>query len=411
MAGKLILKRGKEKPLLNRHPWIFSGAIASVQDAQDGDTVEVYSAGGEWLARAAYNSRSQIAARVWTFDRDEPIDHDFFTRRIKRASEFRRSLFENWNSSGVRSNSNSQNQSFRLVNAESDGLPGVVLDPYADFVVAQFLTLGADRFKQEIVSALSDVFRQWRNEVSLRGIYERSDVDVRRKEGLAELVGVLAGAEPPDCVEIQENGYRFQVDVKRGHKTGFYLDQRENRLRAESYLRGEVLNAFAYTGAFGVYAAKSNDARVVNLDASAPSLELARKNFSINALEANAEYVVGDAFEKLREFRSAGRRFDAIILDPPKFVTSQSNLERALRAYKDLNLLAFQLVRPEGFVVTFSCSGLVSPELFQKVVFGAAVDARRDAQIIEKLSQSPDHPISLAFPEAEYLKGLIVRVL
>lgn len=388
--GKLVLKRGKDRPLLNHHPWVFSGAIARVEDAQDGDTVEVYSAGGDWLARAAYNSRSQIAARVWTFDRDEAVNAEFFRRRIERAAELRDSI-------GV-------SAAYRLVNAESDGLPGLVVDRYGEFLVMQFLTLGADVHKATIVETLDRRYAPC-------GVYERSDVDVRKKEGLVETTGVLRGDEPPERVEIEENGLRFLVDVRRGHKTGFYLDQRENRRRAAPWLRGEVLNLFCYTGAFGVYAATANGARTANLDASAPALDLARENFVLNGVGADAEYGVGNAFEKLREFRSQGRQFDAVILDPPKFVLSQSNMERALRAYKDLNLVAFQLLRRNGILVTFSCSGLVGPELFQKVVFGALVDARRDGQIIEKLSQAPDHPIALTFPEAEYLKGLIVRVV
>ncbi|HZQ09603.1 MAG TPA: class I SAM-dependent methyltransferase [Anaerolineae bacterium] len=388
----LILKRGKEKPLLQHHPWVFSGAIARVENASDGDTVEVYDAAGQWLARAAYNSRSQISARVWTFEQNEWIDRAFFHRRIERAANFRRFLF-----------GDSQTISCRLVNAESDDLPGIVIDRYNDFLIVQFLTLGSELHKEEIVDELEELFTP-------RGIYERSDVDVRKREGLSETTGVLHGEEPPDCIQIQENRLGFLVDVKRGHKTGFYFDQRINRLRAAPYLHGAVLNAFAYTGAFGIYAAKTNNAHITNLDASASALELARENFELNSVAENAEYVVADAFQKLREYRAAGQKFDAIVLDPPKFVTSQANLPRATRGYKDLNLLALQLLNPNGFLITFSCSGLVSPDLFQKIVFGAAVDAKRDAQIIEKLGQSPDHAIGLNFPEGEYLKGLILRV-
>ncbi len=408
MSGKIFLKRGKEKPLRQHHPWIFSGAIARTEgvraeNANDGDTVDVYDAGGDWLARAAYNARSQITARAWTFERGEEINREFFKRRIENAM-LARSTFQPPNVQPSTFNA------LRLINAESDFLPGVTVDRYGDFLVAQFLTLGAELHKQEIVGVLQEQFEP-------RGIYERSDVDVRKKEGLKETTGILFGEEPPDKIEIVEtterfpNDLHFFVDVKRGHKTGFYLDQRVNRQRALPYLRDDVLNAFAYTGAFGVYAAKYNNARVLNLDASAPSLELARENFALNGMEANAEYVVADAFEKLRAYRAEGKKFDAIVLDPPKFVTSQANLERAARGYKDLNMLAFQLLRPNGFLITFSCSGLVDMKLFQQIVFSAAVDAKRDAQIVEKLGQSPDHPIGLNFPEGEYLKGLIVRVV
>lgn len=426
----LWLKRGKEKPLLNHHPWIFSGAIQRVENARDGDTVDVLDAAGQWLARAAYNSRSQIAARVWTFERAEEIDSAFFLRRIEKASALRKIPYPISIQNSQNFELKSDRPAFRLVNAESDFLPGVVVDRYADFLIVQFLTLGAELHKREIVEALEKSFVENRSPISnlqspisslssstpnlqspVSSIYERSDVDVRKKEGLKETTGVLWGEEPPDKIEIVENGMRFLVDVKRGHKTGFYLDQRVNRQRATPYLRGAVLNAFAYTGAFGAYAAKFNDALVTHLDASASSLDLARENFALNGFADNAEYVVADAFEKLREYRAQGRKFDAIVLDPPKFVTSAANLERATRGYKDLNLLAFQLLSPNGFLVTFSCSGLVDARLFQQIVFGAAIDAKRDAQIVEKLGQSPDHPIGIHFPEGEYLKGLVVRVI
>lgn len=404
MTGKIVLKRGKEKPLRNRHPWIFSGAVQRADVENDGDTVEVYDAGGEWLARAAFNSRSQIVGRVWTFERDEMVDRAFFERRILRAAQQRETSYSNSLEISPKFRENLNESGLRLVNAESDFIPGLVVDRYAEYIAVQFLTLGADKHKEDIIQVLQQQFEP-------RGIYERSDVDVRKKEGLQETTGVLWGEEPPDRVMIEENRIRLYVDVKRGHKTGFYLDQRVNRERAADYLRGEVLNAFAYTGGFGIYAAKWNGAHVVNLDASASSLELARANFELNGVADKAEYVVGDAFEKLREYRTQGKKFDAIVLDPPKFVTSQANLERAARGYKDLNMLAFQLLNPNGYLVTFSCSGLVDMKLFQQIVFSGAVDAKRDAQIVEKLGQAPDHPIGLNFPEGEYLKGLILRVV
>lgn len=399
---RIYLKRGKDKPVRKHHPWIFSGAIERVQDAADGDTVEVYDAGGEWLARAAFNARSQIEARVWTFERDEAVDRGFFQRRIKNALALRSEFAPNAAAAST-ADERLGMRGTRLVNAESDGLPGLVVDYYAGHLVAQFLTLGIELHKRVVVEVLQEMFAP-------RCIFERSDVDVRKKEGLAETKGLLWGQEPPARVEIEENNLRFLVDVRGGHKTGFYLDQSVNRKRAAPYLRGSVLNAFAYTGAFGVYAAAANGAQVANLNASASSLELARENFELNGVGGNAEYVAGDAFQKLREYRAEGRKFDAIVLDPPKFVTSQANLDRATRGYKDLNMLALQLLNPNGFLVTFSCSGLVDARLFQQIVFGAAVDAKRDAQIVEKLGQAPDHPIGLNFPEGEYLKGLVLRV-
>ncbi len=400
MNPRITLKRGKEKPILAHHPWIFSGAIARADDTHDGDTVDIFDSAERWIARGYYNARSQITARVWTWH-DEPVDRAFLRARLHRAITARDALIDR-----------AATNAYRLVNAESDLMPGLVVDRYTDFVVLQFLTLGVDQRKAEIVDLVQELLEP-------RGIYERSDVDVREKEGLAPAVGVLRGAEPPDTIEICENNLRFLVDLKRGHKTGFYLDQRENRRRVMQDLTGfekpvrsiEILNVFSYTGAFAVYACAANaDARVVNLDASRDALNLARENMRLNGCDARGEFTEADAFQMLRRYRDEGRSFDAIILDPPKFVHSQSQVQSGLRGYKDINLLAFKLLKPGGTLVTFSCSGQVSAELFQKVVFEAALDAKRDVQIIAKLSQSPDHPILLSFPESEYLKGLVCRV-
>jgi 23S rRNA (cytosine1962-C5)-methyltransferase len=404
MVPRILLKHGKEKPVLAHHPWIFSGAIARVENADDGDTVDVFDSSDKWLARGYYNSRSQIAVRLWTWNREELVDRAWLESRLASAIAGRRALID----SGV-------TNAYRLVNAESDRMPGLVVDRYADWVVVQFLTLGVETRKREFVDLLAELLEP-------RGIYERSDVDVREKEGLSASVGILYGSEPPDLIDIVENGFRFLVDVKHGHKTGFYLDQSENRKRVAGFLRGcwrgeksgrmdEVLNVFSYTGAFGVYACSADsNARVINLDASADALKLAQENMRLNGFEARGETVEGDAFQVLRRYRDQGRSFDAIILDPPKFVYSQSQLQSGLRGYKDINLLALKLLKRDGLLVTFSCSGLVTQDLHQKVVFGAAVDAGRDTQIVARLLQAPDHPILLSFPEAEYLKGLVCRV-
>ncbi len=402
MNPQIILKPGKDKALRARHPWIFSGAIARVDAARDGDTVDVCDAAGHWLARGYYNSRSQIAVRVWTWE-DEPIDRAFLRARLERAIAARDACVNR-----------AATNAYRLVNAESDFLPGLVVDRYADFAVAQFLTLGAEARKAELVELIAEL-------LAPRGIYERSDVDVREKEGLAPAVGVLCGDAPPERVEICENGFRFLVDIPRGHKTGFYLDQRENRKRVAEFLSaggdaqqsaGEVLNVFAYTGAFAVYASAANpSARVVNLDASRDALNLARENMRLNDCADRGEFIEGDAFYLLRRYRDQGKSFDTIILDPPKFVHTRSQMEAGLRGYKDINLLAFKLLAPGGILATFSCSGQVSAAMFQKIVFEAAHDARRDAHILAHLSQSSDHPILLAFPESEYLKGLICRAV
>ncbi len=417
MAPRITLKPGKDKPVLAHHPWIFSGAIARTEDISDGDTVDVLDSAGRFIARGYYNSRSQIAVRVWTWN-DEPVDRAFLRARLERAMTARDAMINR-----------DATDAYRLVNAESDLLPGLVVDRYADFIVLQFLTLGAEKRKTEITKLVQELLEPC-------SVYERSDVDVREKEGLQSSVGILCGAEPPDLVEIRENNLRFLVDVKCGHKTGFYLDQRENRARvaallhsaAEQRSRGageersavggqrslpsEILNVFSYTGAFAVYACAENpNVRVVNLDTSRDALNLARKNMRLNGCEDRGEFEEGDAFQVLRRYRDMGRSFDAIILDPPKFVHAQSQVQSGLRGYKDINLLAFKLLKPGGTLVTFSCSGQVSAELFQKVAFEAATDAKRDAQIVAKLLQAPDHPILLSFPESEYLKGLVCRVV
>jgi 23S rRNA (cytosine1962-C5)-methyltransferase len=395
---RIILKRGKEKPVLSHHPWIFSGAIARAESASDGDSVDIIDSTGRWLARGYYNAHSQIAVRVWTWN-DEPVDRAFLRARLERALCARDALVD-------RATTNA----YRVINAESDGLPGLVVDRYADFVVLQFLTLGIDTRKAEIVELIEELLHP-------RGIYERSDVDVREKEGLESAVGVLRGAEPPNVIEICENNLRFLVDVKRGHKTGFYLDQRENRKRVAELNRPlpyapETLNVFSYTGAFAVYACATHpNAHVVNLDTSSDALNLARENMQLNGHNTGGEFVEGDAFLMLRRYRDQGRSFDMIILDPPKFVHSLSQLQSGLRGYKDINLLAFKLLKAGGTLVTFSCSGQVSAELFQKVIFEASIDAKRDAQIVAKLLQAPDHPILLTFPESEYLKGLVCRIV
>jgi 23S rRNA (cytosine1962-C5)-methyltransferase len=359
--------------------------------------IDVCDAQGAFLARGTLNRRSQIVVRLLTWEADEPIDADFWRRRLEQAIASRRTLA-----------ADPTTNAYRLVNAESDGLPGVVVDRYDGFLGVQLLTLGAEHVKNLLAELLAEL-------LAPEGIVERSDVDVREKEGLRPASGRLWGAEPPPLVEVQESGLRFLVDLKGGHKTGFYLDQRENRRTFRAALaampRAEVLNAFAYTGAFGAYAAAADAGRITQIESSAEALDLARQHLALNGFaDRDAAFVVGDVFAELRRLRAEGRRFDAIVLDPPKFVHSAGQLPRATRGYKDINWLAFQLLRPEGLLFTFSCSGLVTPDLFQKIVFSAALDAGRDAQIVAKLSQGPDHPILLSFPESEYLKGLTCRV-
>lgn len=392
----VILKPKREKSLLNRHPWVFSGAIARLEgQPQPGDTVEVLAADGRWLARGAYSPHSQIRIRVWSFDPAETIDSVFFERRLQQALDLRRQVL-----------TGTDTDACRLVSGESDGLPGLIVDRYDNWAVCQFLSTGVEHWKPIIVRSINDLIP------GLLGIYERSDVDVRKKEGLGMTTGRLSGGKPPDLVDIEENGCRYRVDVKSGHKTGFYLDQRDNRACVAAYARGaEMLNGFAYTGGFAVAAIKAGAAHVVNIDTSAPALELASTHVTLNGLDSTrVDHVTGDVFSLLRRYHAAGRTFDVVVLDPPKFVKAQGDLMRASRGYKDINRLAFELLRPGGTLFTFSCSGLMRRDWFQKIVADAALDAGRHALILDRLNQSPDHPTALNFPQGSYLKGLVCRV-
>jgi 23S rRNA (cytosine1962-C5)-methyltransferase len=405
--GIIVIKQGKEKPIENKHPWIFSGSIKFVDnDPRPGDIVQVVNTRGDFLARGYFNPTSQIRVRILTWV-DEPIDENWWRAKIRRAVAGRVQLQEAYGD-GV------QNAA-RLVNAENDYLPGLVVDRYGDWLVLQSLTLGIDVRKHEIAAILADMLRP-------AGIYERSDVDIRQKEGLTDQTGLLWGdEEPPKTVEIEENTLRFPVDIRNGHKTGYYLDQRDNRgwlhdmLYFESDLQEDderrVLNMFSYTGGFGLYALAAGVAEVINVDSSVPALELAEQIVVDNGYPTeNAHFIGGDAFEVLRDYAARGEHFDAVILDPPKFAQSKRQIENATRGYKDLNLHAFKIIKPGGLLFTFSCSGAIDADLFQKVVFGALADSGRHAQVIRKLGSSDDHPVALTFPEGNYLKGLICRV-
>jgi 23S rRNA (cytosine1962-C5)-methyltransferase len=400
--ASITLKPGRERPLQQRHPWVFSGAIGSVRGAPgDGDSVDVFGPHGDWLARGLFSGASQIRLRAATWDPEQPLDDAWLRAAIARAVAGRSALLQQ-----------GDDVACRLVFSESDGLPGLIVDRYGPFLVVQLLTQGMAVRAQAVAAALADL-------LAPRGIYERSDAEVREKEGLPAREGVLWGEAPPERLELRPIGMpgvpgeqpRLIVDLGSGQKTGFYLDQAANRARVAAYAAGgEALDCFAYSGGFSVYAARAGASSLTLIDASAGALELARANLELSAPGTAAELVEGDVFRVLRQYRAEGRRFDLVVLDPPKFAHSQAQVERAARGYKDINLLGMQLLRPGGVLATFSCSGLVSADLFQKIVFGAAVDARRDAQIVERLSQSPDHPVLLTFPESDYLKGLICRV-
>jgi 23S rRNA (cytosine1962-C5)-methyltransferase len=393
----IILEPGREKSLLRRHPWIFSGAILRMDDdphsgglPELGGTVDLLSSRGEFLARAAYSPHSQIRARVWTFD-DEPVDADFFRRKIRSAIRAR----ETWNLTR-------DTDAIRLIYAESDGLPGLIVDRYGDVLVLQSLTTGSEFWKETIAELLLE-------ETGLSTIYERSDADVRELEGLQPVTGLLRGSILHSPLTITEHGLKFTVNPAEGHKTGFYLDQRMNRLRVRELAKDrDVLDCFCYTGGFTVNALAGGAKSVLSVDSSADALGLVSENVASNGLPAERHArLEGDVFQLLRKFRDEGRSFDMIVLDPPKFAPTSAQAEKAARGYKDINLLAFKLLRAGGILVTFSCSGGVDAGLFQRIVAAAALDAGVDAQIVEHLAQASDHPVALNFPEGAYLKGLV----
>jgi 23S rRNA (cytosine1962-C5)-methyltransferase len=388
---------GREKSLLRRHPWIFSGAIDQVQGVPEpGETVEVLSSQGKFLAWAGFSPSSQIRARIWSWNQEEMVDQDFFRRRLARALEVRKAVPELIKAGAL-----------RLLHGESDGIPGVILDKYEDTLVVQFLTAPAAAWQE----TLADLFMEM---TGAERLFERSDTESRRLEGLKPRTGLLRGIELEEPIEIQESpsGLRFLVDIREGHKTGFYLDQRANRSKVRELAAGRrVLDCFCYTGGFTVYALVGGATSVVSVDSSAEALAQLRLNLGLNQLpHEKVNPVEGDVFQILRLMRDMDRSYDLIILDPPKFAQTAAQAQRAARGYKDINLLALKLLRPGGLLVTFSCSGGVSEDLFQKIVAGAALDAGVDAQILERLHQGPDHPVSLSFPEGAYLKGLVVRV-
>ena len=391
---KLRLKQGREKSLRRRHPWVFSGAVEGLDgEPGSGATVEIVSAGGERLGHAAYSPASQIRARVWSFEPAEGIDTAFFRRRLARAIDSRRRL-ELLEPGGA----------CRLVFSESDGLPGLIVDRYADYLVCQFLSAGAESWRSTIVELLAEL-------CSPRGIYERSEGGGRHKEGLASRRGVLAGAEPPREVEVVAGNLRLVVDIANGQKTGAYLDQQRNRERVAAHGRNaEVLDAFSYTGGFAIVCLRAGAKAATLVDSSAEALALAERETAANGVRDRCRFVVANVFDELRSVRKSGAQFDLVVLDPPKFVHSADQVNSGSRGYKDINMLGLALVRPGGVLATFSCSGHVDAALFQKIVAGAAVDAGRSAQILERLAQPADHPIATEFPEADYLKGLILRV-
>jgi 23S rRNA (cytosine1962-C5)-methyltransferase len=387
----ITLREGKERSLLRRHPWVFQGSLAKGR-ADSGETVRVDAHDGRFLAWASFSPSSMIRVRAWSFDEAERIDEAFFRRRIEAAL-------------AVRSRMPIQSDALRLIHGEADGLPGLIVDRYGDTLSAQFLSSGTERWKDTIADLLLEA-------TGLSRLYERSDSGVRGLEGLAPVTGWLRGEGETELI-IREHDWRLSLDVAQGHKTGFYLDQRDNRKRFADTVRHfgfqRVLNCYCYTGGFSIAALAGGAAEVVSVDSSAPALERAKAHVELNGFDpARHEALDADVNETLRRFLKEGRAFDAIVLDPPKFAPTAAHAERAARAYKDINRLAFKLLAPGGVLFTFSCSGGIGAELFHKIVAGAGLDAGVDGFILDRLGASPDHPMTITFPEGEYLKGLVV---
>ncbi|MEM7128555.1 MAG: class I SAM-dependent rRNA methyltransferase [Chloroflexota bacterium] len=417
----ILLKPKREKPVIQRHPWVYSGAIEQIpKEIENGNVVDIADRQGNWLARGLLNRDSQIQIRILTWNEEEEVDHLFWQRRIEQAVRMRKALFP----------TSTATAAYRLIHGESDFLPGLTVDQYGEYLAIQIGSLGIEQRKVELA--------QWLMEATgCRGVVDRSDGVHRRKEKMPPLGDpLIAGERPPDLITIEEAGKRFQVDLFNGQKSGFYLDQRENRQRVATYCQGKrVLNAFSYTGAFAVHALAAGAIHATNVDTSYGALSQGEKHIQENGFDSlrQSEHIAGDIFEIMRDWRGYDHTdgyvddqtvneependsdysdtFDLIILDPPKFAHSAGQLNRALRGYKDINMLALQLLPPGGILATFSCSGLVTADLFQKVLFGAAIDAKRDLQILERLGQPADHPTAITFPEGNYLKGLVCRVV
>ena len=388
------LKKNRESSLLRRHPWIFSGGIErEAPGLSSGDVVQVVDSKNQFIGVGAYSPTSQIRVRIFSFE-DEPINSDFFTKRLERALAKRTILL-----------SNPLRNACRLVYGESDHIPGLVVDQYDEFLVCQFLFAGLESWKQDIVSALAKL-------TGCKGIYERSDVNSRAKEGLEQTTGVLWGEQPPATIQINENGMLFNVDVVEGQKTGFFLDQVHNRHYLRDHCNGKnVLNCFSYTGGFSIAALMSGAKHVTSIDSSAGAMALLETNLSLNGVDGNSHTgITSNVFHVLRDFQAEGKRFDVIVLDPPKFAENKNQVMKAARAYKDLSLQACKVLNPGGLLLTYSCSGAIDMNLFQKITSDALLDAGRQGEVVRYLHQGEDHPIALEFPESQYLKGIACRV-
>ena len=397
----VILRSGKEKSLLRRHPWVYDTAIKSARGVpESGETVRIVSHDGVALALAAYSPESTLRARCWTFDTKESIDEAWFEKKLRDAISARTMLKE-------------RTSAIRLVFGEADGLPGLIVDQYGDYLVTQFMAAGVDRHRNMIADLLMKI-------TGAKGLYDRSDAQLRQREGLPLMQGLMRGMEPPEAIEVIEDGVKYGIDVRNGHKTGFYIDQRESRLQAQLVAeefrrihgRGlRALNCFCYTGGFSLALLKGGADLVVSVDSSAEALAMAKANSERNGFaEDRHQYVCDDVFTYLRAALERGEQYDLVILDPPKFASSHRHVDRAARAYKDINLKGLNLLKEGGHLFTFSCSGAIDPDLFQKIVAGAVFDAHVNAWAIGRFGGGVDHPLLMTYPEGEYLKGLHLLV-
>lgn len=385
---KIILKPQREKPIIQNHPWIFSGAIERiVGDPQDGDIVDIYDYNENFLAKGYLNRKSQITVRILTRDITEEVDKNLFQSRIQNAVNYRKLILDT-----------EKSDAFRLIHDAGDLLPGLIVDKYADYLVVQILTLGIDKRREMIIDILDDIIRP-------KGIYERSDSSIREKEGLSERSGIVKGADFSDPILINQDPVKLLVNLKTGQKTGAFLDQRENLKLVLSYSRNrDVLDCFCYSGSFSIYSSVGGAKSVLGVDNSEEALETAYDNAKLNNAQRTCQFIKDDAFNFLN---TCDRKFDMIILDPPAFAKSDRAIEKAARAYKHINMIAMKMLNKNGILVTFSCSHHIDPLLFRKIVFSASVDAKCDLRIMHILHASPDHPINIAHPEGEYLKGLV----